>query len=213
MGKISYTLTQEDCRDYVKSQYKIPRIKKFIMKAYIPFWIIGSVCFVIFLLPLFINLFTGLKYLMSEGGMSFLKALTDFQMVEFYKSGLMYFVSNILPFIFIWLAVFFSSWYLGACDAFSLYSKRVFKLLEGRALEAEIEVQEGGLSMTGKTLSSFIEWSGIVDIHSTPNTFLIFVSDYQAVIVPKRAFETPEKADEFFNFVDEKVKAAKTTQE
>ncbi len=86
-------------------------------------------------------------------------------------------------------------------------------MLEGRALDAEIEVQEGGLSMTGKTASAFMEWSGIVDIHSTQNTFLLFVGDYQAVIVPKRAFETPEKADEFFNFVDEKVKAAKTKQE
>ena len=62
MEKISYVLTQEDCRDYVKAQYKIPRIKKFIMKSYIPFWLIGSVFVVIFLLPLFINLFTGLKY-------------------------------------------------------------------------------------------------------------------------------------------------------
>ena len=213
MEKISYVLTQEDCRDYVKFQYKLPRIKKFIMKSYIPFWVIGSVFVVIFLLPLFINLFTGLKYLMSEGGMSFFKALTDFQMVEFYKGALVYFVRTVLPFIGMWLAMFFITWSIGATDAFSISSKRVFKMLEGRALDAEIEVQEGGLSMTGKAASTFMEWGGIVDIHSTQNTFLLFVGDYQAVIVPKRAFETPEKADEFFNFVDEKVKAAKTKQE
>ena len=213
MEKISYTLTQEDCKDYVKFQYKLPSIKKFIMKTYIPFWVIGLLFVLFFTFPLFINLFTGVKYLMTEGGMSFFKALTDFQMVEFYKSGLMYFVSTILPFVFIWLAIYFIGWYIGACDAFSISSKRVFKMLEGRALDAEIEVQECGLSMSGKTASTFMEWGGIVDIHSTQNTFLLFVGDYQAVIVPKRAFETPEKADEFFNFVDEKVKAAKTKQE
>ena len=145
--------------------------------------------------------------------MSFFKALTDFQMVEFYKGTLVYFVRTVLPFLGIWFAMFFITWSIGATDAFSISSKRIFKMLEGRALDAEIEVQEGGLSMTGKTASAFMEWSGIVDIHSTQNTFLLFVGDYQAVIVPKRAFETPEKADEFFNFVDEKVKAAKTKQE
>lgn len=36
------------------------------------------------------------------------------------------------------------------------------------------------------------------------------VSDYQAVIIPKRAFETPEKAQEFYVFIDEKVKASKS---
>ena len=210
MEKISYTLTQEDCKDYVKSQYKIPRIRKFIFKSYIPFWVIGSVFVVIFMLPLFINLFTGVNYLVKEGGMSFFKALTDFQMVEFYKGALTYFIQTVLPFVGIWLAIFVINWFVGATDAFSHTSKRVFKLLEGRALEAEVEVQEGGLNMTGKTASTFMEWSGIVDIYSTPNTFLLFVSDYQAVIIPKRAFETPEKAEEFFNFVDEKVKATKS---
>lgn len=213
MEKISYVLTQEDCRDYVKAQYRIPRIRKFIMKTYVPFWVIGLIFVLFFTFPLFINLFTGVKYLMSEGEMSFFKALTDFQMVEFYRGALSYFIQTVLPFIFIWLVVFAIAWFNGATDAFSVSSKRVFKMLEGRALDAEIEVQEGGLSMTGKTASTFMEWDGIVDIHSTPNTFLLFVGVYQAVIVPKRAFETPEKADEFFKFVDEKVKAAKTKQE
>ena len=67
MEKISYTLTQEDCKDYVKFQYKLPRIKKFIMKTYIPFWVIGLLFVLFFTFPLFINLFTGVKYLMTEG--------------------------------------------------------------------------------------------------------------------------------------------------
>ncbi len=213
MEKISYTLTCEDCRDYVKYQYKIPRIKKFILKTYIPFWVIGSVLVVLYMLPLFINLFTGVQYLMSEGGMSFFAALTDFQMVEFYKGALQYLVQVVLPIIGIWLALFAITWSIGATDAFSHSSKRVFKILEGRALDAEVEVQDGGLNMTGKNASTFMSWDGIVDVYSAPSTFLLFVSDYQAVIIPKRAFQTPEKADEFFKFVDEKVKTAKTIQE
>ena len=34
MDKINYTVTLDDCRDYVKYQLKIPRVRKFIMKAF-----------------------------------------------------------------------------------------------------------------------------------------------------------------------------------
>ncbi|MCM1339253.1 MAG: YcxB family protein [Muribaculaceae bacterium] len=209
MDKISYTLTVEDCKDYVVAQYKIPRIKKFIMKTFVPFWIMGGIFVVVLIVPLFINLLSGLSYLVQEGEMSFFKALTDFQMCEFYKSALLYFVKAVLPLIVIWVLIFAIAWGIGATDAFSISSKRVFKMLEGRALDAEIEVQENGLAMSNKNASSFIEWSGIVDIHETKSTFLIFVSKYQAVIVPKRAFATEDIAKEFFNIVDEKSRAAK----
>ena len=209
MERFSYTLTLEDCKDYAISQYKIPRLKNFILKMYIPFWIIGLLAVLVFIFPIFLNFFTGLSYLMKEGGMTFFRALVDFQMLEFYKSSLIYFISAVLPLIVIWLVIFAIGWGFGATDAFSLTSKRIFKMLSGKALDAEVEVQENGLYMEGKGISSFVGWDGIVEIYSATNTFLLFVSDYQAVIIPKRAFKTPELAQEFFELVDSKVKASK----
>jgi len=146
---------------------------------------------------------------MREEQMSFFQVLTVFQMKEFYIGCLGYVVRTILPFVAIWIVIFGISWTLGATDAFSLTSKRVYKMLEGRTLDAELEVLDNGLDMKGKGVTSFLGWDGIVDIYEAKSTFLLFISDYQAVIIPKRAFESTEKANEFFNYVNEKVSGAK----
>ena len=208
MDKISYTLEPADCSDYVKTQFKIPRLRKFILKSYTPFWVIGLIFALIYSLPIFTGFYKGTRYLMTNNGLSFFQALTDASTIDFYKSCGDFIIYQILPFILIWLCIFFVSCFFISHDLFKLYSKKIYKMLEGR-LSAEVEICDDGLDMKGKGIASFLKWDGIVDIYEAKTVFLIFVSDFQAIIIPKRAFETPEKAKDFFNFVNEKVSNAK----
>lgn len=208
MDKISYTIEPADCSDYVKFQFKIPRLKKFILKSYTPFWVIGLIFALIYSLPIFTGFYKGLRYLMTNNDLSIFEALTDASMIDFYKGCGDFVIYQILPFVLIWLCIFFVSCFFISHDLFKLNSKKIYKMLEGR-LSAEVEICEDGLDMKGKGLASFLKWDGIVDIYEAKTTFLIFVSDYQAIIIPKRAFETQEKAQDFFNFVNEKVNNAK----
>lgn len=208
MDKISYTIELADCSDYVKFQFKIPRLKKFILKSYTPFWVIGLICALIYSLPIFTGFYEGLRYLMTNYDLSIFKALTDASMIDFYKGCGDFVIYQILPFLLIWLCIFFVSCFFYSHDLFKLNSKKIYKMQEGR-LNAEVEICEDGLDMKGKGLASFLKWDGIVDIYEAKTTFLIFVSDYKAIVIPKRAFETQEKAQDFFNFVNEKVNNAK----
>ena len=85
MDKISYTIEPADCRDYVKFQFKIPRLKKFILKSYTPFWVTGLIIALIYSLPIFTGFYKGLRYLMTNNDLSIFKALTDASMIDFYK--------------------------------------------------------------------------------------------------------------------------------
>ena len=195
MDKVICTLTLDDCRDYVKYQLKIKRIRKFILKMYIPFWIIGLIFFIVNLLPVF-----------SVKDVPYTDAWNVFL---FY---LEYALSLVLPIVIIWCLIFAFVISLYFFDPFHCVSKRVYKMLQGGSLEAEIEVKDDGIYAVSKSASSVMNWNGIIDIYDTGKTFLIFISDYRAMLVPKRAFQDERKAQEFFDLVNERLANSRSNQ-
>lgn len=212
MEKVNYTITLDDCSDYVKYQLKIKRIRKFVMKSFIPFWIIGLILAIVTALPFILDFLGFFKYVMSENDLSFIQALI-------YKDTLLgvwsYFwtvLGSIMPLVIIWVVIFGIALTMYRFDPFHALSKKVYKMLQGGALDAELEVKDDGIYAEGKGQSSVMKWDGLIDIYDTGKTFLVFVSDYRAVIVPKRAFKTEETAQEFFNFVNEKLENCRSHQ-
>lgn len=193
MEKVNYTITLDDCSDYVKYQLKIKRIRTFVMKSFIPFWIIGLIFAIITLLPLF--------------------SIPPFPDVTIINNILYYLSSACImlwPIIGIWLVIFGIALGIYLLDPFHALSKRVYKMLQGGALDIELEVKEDGLYAEGKGVSSVLKWDGIIDIYDTGKTFLVFVSDYRAVIIPKRAFGTDNNAQEFLKYTQEKIANSKS---
>ena len=90
------------------------------------------------------------------------------------------------------------------CSA-SFISKKVYNLLKGQSLDMNIEVRDDGLYTNNTKNEGIFLWDGIIDIYDTSKTFLVFIGDYTAILIPKRAFSNENKANEFFSFVSNKI--------
>lgn len=199
MDKINYTVTLDDCSDYVKYQLKIPRVRKYIMKAPLSLLKICVIVFIVFSLSSIPALWNYWQTLQTTQGLE----LSNLLSIIFHFTVLILSVS--WPFILIMIvfyALFLSLYYF---DLFHILSKKIYKLLEGGDLSVDLEIKDEGLCAYGKGRSSSVNWNGIIDIYDTGKIFLIFIADYQAVVVPKRAFGNEENAQEFFNFVSSKL--------
>ena len=199
MDKINYTVTLDDCRDYVKYQLKIPRVRKFIMKAFLPILIIWIIVAILFSFPEILALCKYLHTVYTTQSLT----LSNFLSIIFHYTVLI--LSLCWPFILALVlsyAFFFSLYYF---DLFHSQTKRIYKLLEGGDLSVDLEIKDECLCAYGKGLSSTINWNGIIDIYDTGKNFLIFIADYKAVVIPKRAFGNEENAQEFFKFVSSKL--------
>ena len=71
MQTISYKITLDDCHDYVKYQWKIPRIRKNFMKAYLLVFGILVLLFVVFgIIPDINKYYTYYQILQAENALT-----------------------------------------------------------------------------------------------------------------------------------------------
>ena len=118
MDKINYTITIEDCRDYVKYQRTIPRLKKYRFKIFIPLIII-FVLMLIFSLIMEIRFFLkAFEYVGGQYSMSFAELLqSDFSSLLFEGVADHFWQMN-LPVFSIWAVIFFIAWFVSKNDIF-----------------------------------------------------------------------------------------------
>lgn len=199
MEPIKYTLNLDDCHDFVVYQNKIPRIKKYVIKQSMPVIIILSVILVfIFGFGIF-DFFRTLADVHMKYSMSYVDIFTSSLMLPFVIDSLkLFFFINFPVLFFVLLFVLYCI--LGVrYDVFKLNAKRVFTLLQGSDLDLEIVLNSEGIECRGKNSSNCYNWAKIIDIYDTGKSFLVFVSDYMAEIIPRRAFANEDAAMEFYN--------------
>ena len=205
MEKINYTLNLEDCRDYVKYQRKIPRIRKFIMKQFRPFLYICLGLILFSFLFEIINIVMSLNSVAAEYSMSFIGVVKSYFFWPMVSAAFEHFWEFNIPVILIWLVVFWIAWTISKYDLFHAESSRVYDVLKGQDLDITITPQDDGLLCSGKLTTTLYKWQKIIDVYDTNKSFLVFVGDYAALVIPKRAFETPEEEKIFFNYLNEKL--------
>lgn len=185
MEAIKYTLVQDDVKDYTRYLYKIPRIKKFMMKSHIRAYIV-----------LFISMFVCFWAFIDGGRINWGDLSLPVALIL-----LKYFL---VAFV-IYLVICIMLWFISTRDLFGASSRTSFRFLEGQSLDTELKIVEEGLLASNETSSGLIKWDGIVDIYKSNKSIFIFKGDYIALIVPKRAFENEDRFNYFYDFIKDKI--------
>ena len=205
MDKIKYTLTLEDCRDYVKFQRKIPRLRKFIFKQFRPLLIL-LILIILFGIGMEINFFfKAFHYVGGQYSMTFAELMkTDF--ANLLLEGVAeHFWSINLPILILWAIIFFIAWYISKNDIFHAESNKIYTGLKNQSLDIEVNPQDEGLLCSNKNTSVLYKWHDIIDVYDTGNSFLVYVAESSALIIPKRAFSSQEEYNAFCNYVNNKL--------
>lgn len=164
MEKINYTLTLKDCNNFVRSQSKIPRLKKRFQEDSL------KLC---------------IEYII---------ALIIISFVLFNISIHDICVYNLIIFSLIFLIMLHLQKYLSG-------GKIIYKMLSGVDLNYEILISEENLTRINKNGTNITNWETVKDIYDTKYNYLIFISDLQAIIIPKRCFENDEQGKQFYEKV------------
>lgn len=206
MDKINYTITIEDCRDYVKYQRTIPRLKKYRYKIFIPLIIIFALMMIFSLIMETRFFLKAFEYVGGQYSMSFTELLqSDFSSLLFEGVADHFWQMN-LPVFGAWAVIFFLAWFISKNDLFHAESSKIYEGLKKQALDIEVSVENEGLKCTGKGSSFVYRWADIIDVYESEKSFLVYVAETSALIVPKRAFSTPEKAKEFYELLNARTR-------
>ena len=105
-------------------------------------------------------------------------------------------------FITIWFIVTFIFAYI-IWGLMGYYSggKYAYRLLDGFDKNYELTVEKDVIRRTSGSGESSFTWNNVKDIYNTKKNILIFVSDRQAIVVPKRVFGSEQEVNEFWNLV------------
>lgn len=189
MEKINYTLTLEDCNKYARSQNKIPRLKKYLAKHYLKI----GLKFIVFLIVLSI-IFVGIAIhdICINDKVSLLSLIPKANFHRFLLLQTIFQIQNIIIFtIILFLILNFQRYFYDG--------KVIYKMQAGIDLNYELSISEENITRTNKNGVSMFNWETIKDIYDTKYNYLIFTSDLQAIIIPKRCFENEEEGKNFYN--------------
>ena len=106
-----------------------------------------------------------------------------------------------LPIFVTWAVIFLVAWIISKNDLFHAESSKVFNGLKNQSLDIEITPQDDGLYCSGKNISALYKWKDIIDIYDTKKSYLAYVAESSAIIIPKRAFPMEEESESFYNYV------------
>lgn len=202
MESIKYILTLDDCRDYVKFQRKIPRIRKFLFKQFRPMLFICLGVVLIALLLFGWQILSAMNAISAEYSMTLAGVVKSDFFIPLLTYSLDEFMTLFIPIMILWGIIFLLAGSISKYDLFHAESQKVFNLMKGQDLDIEVIPEADGLFCRGEHSKTVYYWQKIKDIYDTNKSFLVFVGDYSALVIPKRAFPTEEKAQEFFNFVN-----------
>lgn len=88
-------------------------------------------------------------------------------------------------------------------SGFFINGHTLYNQMKGIDLNYSLALTEEGIKRTSSLGVSTINWSNVKEICNTKKAFYVFVSDFQAIMIPKRAFENAEQAQNFYNLMIE----------
>ncbi len=85
-------------------------------------------------------------------------------------------------------------------------TQQLSKLLDvSDSWNSEIYISDDGITKKDNHKKSKWEYSSIVDIYKTENFLYVYVSFYEALIIPKRALKDEETFNDIYNFLENKI--------
>ena len=116
-----------------------------------------------------------------------------------------YFKLNIVGFFLLFVFMLLIVYFIWLLKAYFEDGKSMYKLFEGLDKKYELVI-EGNESI--KRISNGMEnsfaWENVKEIYNTKSNILIFVSERQALIIPKRAFDDRNQLDDFWKEIQDK---------
>lgn len=79
--------------------------------------------------------------------------------------------------------------------------KYVYRLLDGFDKNYELIVENDIIRRRSGSGEVSFTWNNVKDIYNTKKNILIFVSDRQALIIPKRVFNSEQEINDFWHLV------------
>lgn len=71
--------------------------------------------------------------------------------------------------------------------------------------ESEIEISDRGIYKTNPETKVNLNWNSIIKYAVSENLFYLYVNSQEALVIPKRLFESQIKIEEFDKFLTEKI--------
>ena len=121
--------------------------------------------------------------------------------------GLLFFGFHIIPVITLFIGLFIFVYIIWGLMWYYSGGKNVYRMLEGFDKNYELIIEEDIIKRISSSGESLFNWKNVKDIYNTKRNILIFVSDRQAIIIPKRIFESEQELNEFWNEVQNKYKS------
>lgn len=189
MDKISYELTLDDCNKFSKSLFYIPRLKKQILNTNIK----TCIGFIKILIIIYSALFCwAISQICTKYNLSLTSVINDKQFPLFLFSQFKFYSLAIIIFSLIFFVMLYVKTYFWG-------GKSTYRMLSGCDLNYELSISEDNITRTSKDQILTIKWNSIKDIYDTKYNYLIFISNLQALIIPKRCFDNDEQSKEFYN--------------
>ncbi|MBR1460295.1 YcxB family protein [bacterium] len=84
--------------------------------------------------------------------------------------------------------------------------KNLYKMMNGLDMKYELTLENDVIKRKSSYGEISFSWNKLKGINNTKKNILLFISERQAIIVPKRIFETKQELDDFWTIVQENYK-------
>lgn len=108
---------------------------------------------------------------------------------------------NIALIVVLFIVIFLSEYIIWGLMGYFSGGKYVYRLLDGLDKNYELIVENDIIRRRSGSGEVSFTWNNVKDIYNTKKNILIFVSDRQALIIPKRVFNSEQEINDFWHLV------------
>ena len=108
---------------------------------------------------------------------------------------------NIALIVVLFIVIFLSEYIIWGLMSYFSGGKYVYRLLDGLDKNYELIVENDIIRRRSGSGEVSFTWNNVKDIYNTKKNILIFVSNRQALIIPKRVFNSERDINVFWHLV------------
>lgn len=173
MQELNFSYTKKDFSNFNKDTLTTKRVLKFVLKTNVATAVIVS-------LIVSVCFTTGLF-----GGI--------------YLTYWMYYICIVCSFVvgYISLNIF------ALAIQFISGGKMIQKRQQGINEDFKLTINDDLIIVDNGDIHSTFKWASIKDVYNKKNTILIFIADIQAIMIPKRVFNSEKEIDNCWNYIQD----------
>lgn len=169
--ELTFTYQPKDYSNYNKDTLSIKRIIKYILKA-------NTITFII------LSLIISFCFTVSLFGGIYLKYWAYY-----------------LVFIGSFVAAYVLSFCLSIASQFLFGGKIIQRQMKGVAKDVKLTINDDVIIFDNGSIQSVCKWNCVKDIYNKKYNLLIFIADMQALIIPKRVFNSSDEINNWWQYL------------